>query len=262
MSEIYLHKAPVLSNDEIANEIYSLKLESPEIAQSNSPGQFINIQTNPGGNPIWRRPFSIARIQKDTIEIIYKAIGTGTNQMAALSAGDVSDIIGPLGNTFSLELSQNVTPLLIGGGLGFAPLIILRDYFVRSGIKPVLFMGALNKSEHYYTEDTEAELHLTSDDGSLGKPGFVTGALTDYLREHPDGSFQAFSCGPEPMMKAVAHVCRENAIPLELSIEREMACGIGLCQGCAIEQKPPHKKYALVCKDGPIFNAEHLVFTE
>lgn len=262
MSEIYLQKAPVRSNEEIAKDIYSLKIESPEIARSNIPGQFINIQTNPGGNPIWRRPFSVARIHNNTIEIIYKAIGTGTNQMAALNPGDVSDIIGPLGNTFSLELNQNITPLLIGGGLGFAPLIILRDYFVRNGRHPVLFMGALNKSEHYYTEDTEAELHLASDDGSLGQPGFVTDILSEFLQTHADGIFQAFSCGPEPMMKAVAQICRDHAIPLELSIEREMACGIGLCQGCAIQQKPPHKKYALVCKDGPIFNADHLVFTE
>ncbi len=263
MSKIYLEQAPVYSNDEIAQQIFELQLKTPSIAREHQPGQFINIQTNPQGLPLWRRPFSIARISGDIIEIIYKAIGMGTKQMAAFQPGDTADIIGPLGNSFTVDIEAGATPLLIGGGLGFAPLIILRDYFVNQGISPVLFMGAVTKEEHYYLDDSAAELYLTTDDGTLGSQGLVTDHLQRYLDESDEHQrFVAYSCGPEPMMAQVASVCQAHNIPLELSIEREMACGIGLCQGCAIEQKPPHKKYALVCKDGPIFNAEMLAFTD
>ncbi|HKJ69926.1 MAG TPA: dihydroorotate dehydrogenase electron transfer subunit [bacterium] len=263
MSKIYLEQALVYSNDEIAQDIFELRLETPAIASEHKPGQFINIQTNPGGLPLWRRPFSIARISGDIIDIIYKVIGTGTQQMAALRPGDAADIIGPLGNSFSVEIKSGTIPLLIGGGLGFAPLIILRDYFVHREITPVLFMGAVTKAEHYYLDDPQAELMLTTDDGTLGHQGLVTDSLQRYFEDAAGHQrFAAYSCGPEPMLAKVASVCRTHGIPLELSIEREMACGVGLCQGCAIEQLPPQKKYALVCKDGPIFNAEVLAFTD
>lgn len=263
MSDIILDQARVVSQEEIAREIYSLTLHSPEIARKNRPGQFINIQTNPRGEPLWRRPFSVASISGENLEIIYKAIGIGTNQMAALSAGESADIIGPLGSGFTLSRGDNTIPLLIGGGLGFAPLVILRDYFVEMGYRPALFMGAITEAEHYYREDQMADLYLSSDDGSLGYHGFITDRLRLYLEDAPkEQAFVAYSCGPEPMMRVVAHICHNYGIPLELSIEREMACGIGLCQGCAIELRLPHQRYALVCKDGPIFNAEHLALTE
>ncbi|MCF7802923.1 MAG: dihydroorotate dehydrogenase electron transfer subunit [Candidatus Marinimicrobia bacterium] len=263
MNNTVLRQAPVVANDEVANEIFWMRLKAPQISAVNQPGQFINILTNPDGEPLWRRPFSVARVSGELIEIIYKAIGIGTYQMAGLQPGDTANIIGPLGNQFSVNPEEEGIPLLIGGGLGFAPLVILRDFFVEKGIHPVLFMGALNKNEHYYREDPDTELFLTTDDGSLGYHGLVTEQLVEYLDKAPGGQkFVAYSCGPEPMMKAVARICADRNISLQLSIEREMACGIGLCQGCSIEQRPPHKTYALVCKDGPIFNAENLAFTE
>ena len=262
MSDIYLIDAPVIANDRVAEDIFWMQLNAPEIARVNRPGQFINILTNPDGNPLWRRPFSVARLSDDNIHIIFKVIGRGTRQMAELQPGDLANILGPLGNHFTLQSgADDFTPLLIGGGLGFAPLVILRDFFVNQDQTPVLFMGALSKSEHYYTNDDRAELYVTSDDGTLGYHGLVTEQLVQYLqRTDSNTQFKAYSCGPEPMMRAVAHICGEYDIPLELSIEREMACGIGLCQGCTITQVAPQKKYALVCKDGPIFNASHLKF--
>jgi len=264
MTDVYLTQAPVRSNQEIARQIFSLELEAPDIAAAFHPGQFINIQTNPDGAPLWRRPFSIARSRGQIITIIYKAIGIGTHQMAGMQPGNTADIIGPLGNSFTTGLAPGDRPLLIGGGLGFAPLIILRDVFVRLGLRPVLFMGALTADEHYYREDPDAELILTSDDGTLGTQGLVTDALREYLRrqEEPSARYYAYSCGPEPMMAQVTRICQGFGIPVELSIEREMACGIGLCQGCVIEQKPPRKKYALVCKDGPVFDGTQLTLTE
>jgi len=261
MTTYYQTQANVLSNDEIARNIYELKLHAPEIAAMHQPGHFINILPNPEGAPLWRRPFSIARIEEKHIIIIYKAIGIGTHQMAVLQHGDTADILGPLGNTFTLNISEKTIPLIIGGGLGLAPLISLRDHFVNQGIRPVIFAGAMTRTEHYYTEDQESEIRLTTDDGTLGLRGFVTDSLLDFLESYDPGQdLFAYSCGPEPMMSKVASICSERNIPLELSIEREMACGIGLCQGCAIEQNPPHKKYALVCKDGPVFNAKALSF--
>ena len=263
MNSARVEKSPVVSNDEVTEKIYWLKLRSAYLASRTSPGQFINICGGQHLNPLWRRPFSVARISGDMIEIIYKVIGRGTRYMSTLQPGDQADVLGPLGKGFDLELKEKQTPLLIGGGLGFAPLVILRDHFVQQGIEPVLFMGAPTASEHYYTEEDAAELHLSSDDGSLGYHGFVTQHVLDYFEKQEGPSrFRAYSCGPEPMMAAVAQICRERDIPLQLSIEREMACGIGFCQGCAIEQVPPHDKYALVCKDGPIFDAEKLKFTQ
>ncbi len=261
MTTFYQTQADVLSNDEVAHKVYELKLKAPEIAELHQPGHFVNIQTNPQGAPLWRRPFSIARVEREQVIVIYKAIGMGTNQMAAFQPGDDADILGPLGNSFTLDIPEKTVPLIIGGGLGLAPLISLRDHFVKQGIRPVIFAGAVTKKDHYYTNDPESEIHLTTDDGTLGLRGFVTDSLRDFLESHdPSQEFFAYSCGPEPMMSEVASICSDHNIPLELSIEKEMACGIGLCQGCAIEQNPPHKKYALVCKDGPIFSAEALTF--
>lgn len=253
---------PVNSNEEVADRIYWMKIRSAYLAREILPGQFVNILTNPEGQPLWRRPFSVARITGDLIEIIYKVVGSGTEFMSQLHPGDQADLLGPLGNSFFVDIEPGTIPLLIGGGLGFAPLIILRDYFVNHEIKPALFMGAPTETEHYYLRDDDANLHLSSDDGTKGYHGFITEYFKEYLLANGQhAKYQAYTCGPEPMMVRVSQICREFDVPLQVSIEREMACGIGLCQGCVIEQTPPSPKYALVCKDGPIFNANELNLT-
>jgi len=263
MKNALVDNIPVIANEEVADRIYWIKLQSSYLAKETKPGQFVNILANSGNQILWRRPFSIARITDDLIEIIYKVIGPGTRFMSQLEPGDSANLLGPLGNAFTLDFEPDTVPLLIGGGLGFAPLVILRDHFVSQGKIPALFMGAPTESEHYYKRDEFADLHLSSDDGTKGYHGFITEYFKEYLLANDRSSkYRAYSCGPEPMMVRVAHICREFGIPLELSIEREMACGIGICQGCVIEQVPPAKKYALVCKDGPIFDADLLKITE
>jgi len=262
-SDAIVEQAPVVSNEEVAKKIFWLKLRSTYLAERTEPGQFVNILASGNLNPLWRRPFSVARITGNIIEIIYKVIGRGTRFMSTLKVDDTANLLGPLGNSFNVQNTDNRIPMLIGGGLGFAPLIILRDALVNSGIDPVLFMGTPTQSEHYYKKDNKAGLLLSSDDGSLGYHGFVTDLLSNYLAENATSNqYVAYSCGPEPMMAKVAAICRKHNIPLQLSIEREMACGIGFCQGCVIEQVPPQRKYALVCKDGPIFDAKTLQFTQ
>jgi len=263
MKNALVENIPVIANEEVADRIYWMKLQSPYLAREINPGQFVNILANSDTQILWRRPFSIARISGDLVEIIYRVIGPGTRYMSQLKSGDFANLLGPLGNSFRLDLDPETIPLLVGGGLGFAPLVILRDYFVNQGMTPALFMGAPTETEHYYLRDDSADLHLSSDDGTKGYRGFITEYFKEYLLANDKNvKYQAYSCGPEPMMVRVAHICKEFGIPLQLSIEREMACGIGFCQGCVIEQVPPAKKYVLVCKDGPIFDADLLKITE
>ncbi|AQT69066.1 Dihydroorotate oxidase B, electron transfer subunit [Anaerohalosphaera lusitana] len=236
-------------------------------------------------NIILRRPFSFADIRKDNpgaieIDILFCVLGPATVRMTSLRPGDSVSVIGPLGNGFSVpEGTKNA--LLVAGGMGAPPLqhlgFYLRENFPDMNV--VAFAGAKSKEDLPYQlleapeRDTElAEFsrcdvpaHIATDDGSIGMKGFVTQALENWIRTNDpkSGSTVIYTCGPEPMLAQVAKIAISHDLPCQVSMERRMACGIGLCQSCAIEVRTPASEetvYKLCCKDGPIFDARELVF--
>lgn len=244
------------SNREIAEGLFLLRFDSEDISARALPGQFVNIRAVQGWSPLlFRRPFSISRIVGTSVELLFNTVGSGTRVLASIGAGDELDVLGPLGVPFRFEDGYK-TAVIVAGGLGVAPFPFLTDTFERRNIPLLTFVG----SRSNFSVDT---LHLrnvqhATDDGSRGFHGNVVQCLADYLRLHEIAAPKVFGCGPTKMLAALSQFCRAQRLRCELSLEGDMACGIGICQGCPVERTKAGKKYALVCTDGPTFDCEDI----
>jgi len=238
----------VKSIAEVAKNTIILTLESPKIASHCQPGQFVNIQIPKNLGKIWRRPFSSIRKNEREIEILLKIVGDGTRAIASVSEGDVLSLIGPLGNGFSRDNER--FPILLGGGVGIAPMLDLERFWNSSHREYHHFAGFCRKDD-VFLKPSEYRT-ICTDDGSVGKHGNVLDVFLAIRNQFPK-RIKLYACGPILMLRAVEEFSVKNNIPCEISIETVMGCGIGLCQGCAI-QTQDEKKTKLVCKDGPIFN--------
>ena len=208
-----------------------IEVYAPEIAKTAVPGQFVNVQVCKNTAPLLRRPFGVAGVNADngTFIMIYRIIGEATHILAEVCSGDKLSIVGPLGHGFAMEAER---PLLVGGGLGLAPLLYLAEGFC-----------AQNKPN----------IHITTDDGSCGVQGTVIALLPQLL---DSGKYDCvYVCGPVPMMKAVAEVADEKNIKCQVSLEKYMACGLGACLSCSCSGIGKRLK---VCTDGPVFWAEEV----
>ncbi len=241
----------------IAREIYSFTISCPEVAAAACPGQFVHIRAK--GYTL-RRPISICGIDKEkgTLRIVFEIRGEGTAEIAKLNKGDLIDMLAPLGHGFTVDPSYNKV-ILIGGGIGTPPMLPLAKAY---GDKAVAISGFRNASAVILQDDfrkTGAETILCTDDGSAGIHGFVTQPLKELAEK--GGIDAVYACGPMPMLKGVAAICRENGIFCQISLEERMACGIGACLGCACRTLRNDEEYfAHVCKDGPVFNAEEVLW--
>ena len=241
----------------IAREIYSFTISCPEVAAVACPGQFVHIRAK--GYTL-RRPISICGIDKEkgTLRIVFEIRGEGTAEIAKLNKGDLIDMLAPLGHGFTVEPSYN-KEVLIGGGIGTPPMLPLAKAY---GDKAVAISGFRNASAVILQDDfrkTGAETILCTDDGSAGIHGFVTQPLKELAEK--GGIDAVYACGPMPMLKGVAAICKENGIFCQISLEERMACGIGACLGCACRTVRNDEEYfAHVCKDGPVFNAEEVLW--
>ncbi|MBU0711991.1 dihydroorotate dehydrogenase electron transfer subunit [bacterium] len=251
----------VVDNHAIAENIYKAVITAPVIANQCLPGQFVNIYF-PESIKIFPRPFSIAGIDNNAILLVYKVIGSQTTVMSGWKPGDSVKILGPLGNSFNYSGQKN-EPILLAGGVGAAPLMFLRDRLYQEGIKPTFFLGARTKSQLPFLSDLKSELILTTDDGSTGSKGLITDKLLEYLQKN-DNPVSVFACGPDPMMKTLKSMPFPENLSVYVSLEKTMACGLGLCQGCIVKNSSDndHKHYSLVCKDGPIFNLDDVEFDD
>ncbi|HLP18147.1 MAG TPA: dihydroorotate dehydrogenase electron transfer subunit [Bacteroidota bacterium] len=248
-----MHQEPAIvrSLTSVTPEIKRLTLHAPAIAACTEPGQFLNIRVDTSF-PLLRRPFSVYDVQHDTVSIIFNVIGKGTSALAHKEPGDVLDIIGPCGNSFMpFAEGEYDTAVLLAGGIGVAPFPFLTKRLAGSR-RIETFLGARGKD--FIIHEGIENLHIATDDGSEGFHGTVLDLFKEYLGSHDIGRARLFICGPSRMMRAVADFALEMGIDAYASVECEMACGIGLCQGCAIESKGGPKKYYLVCKDGTIFD--------
>jgi dihydroorotate dehydrogenase electron transfer subunit len=239
-----------------AEGMYRLSLVCPEIAHVAQPGQFVSIRPTRTYHPFWRRPYSIMRADDESIQILFSVVGAATNILKELKNGDPLDIIGPLGRPFGWETGFR-TALLVGGGIGIAPLPFLSEKLAKKGKEVIHFFGTRTKS--MIPQIGLKGLNIATDDGSMGFHGNVVSLLERHLTVHQLSELKIFGCGPTVMMKALAGFAQKLKIECELSLETEMACGVGLCQGCVVELKEVKKKYALTCTDGAVFNARDVV---
>jgi dihydroorotate dehydrogenase electron transfer subunit len=241
----------------IAREIYSFTISCPEVAAAACPGQFVHIRAR--GYTL-RRPISICGIDKEkgTLRIVFEIRGEGTAEIARLNKGDLIDMLAPLGHGFTVDPSYNKV-VLIGGGIGTPPMLPLAKAY---GNKAIAISGFRNASAVILQDDfrqTGAEAILCTDDGSAGIHGFVTQPLKELAEK--GGIDAVYACGPMPMLKGVSAICKENGIFCQISLEERMACGIGACLGCACRTVRNDEEYfAHVCKDGPVFNAEEVLW--
>lgn len=228
----------------------SLPLEAGDFPEM-APGQFVQVAV-PGGIVLLRRPISICNVFPEHRELwlLIGRVGKGTSVLTTLPDGTQLDLLIPLGNTFATEGIER--PLLVGGGVGIAPMLYLARQFSRAGIRPTILLGGRTASHVVLREEFEAlgDVHLTTDNGELG----VQGRVTDHPIIH-EGSFdRVYTCGPKVMMIAVAKVVEGRGIDCEVSLENTMACGIGACL-CCVEDLVGQGN-TCVCTEGPVFNSK------
>ena len=261
---IFNELAIVESTNIIASNTFQTFLKSPQIASSIKPGQFINIIPSQNWGKMMRRPMSVASQEGGVISIVYKVVGEGTEFMRNWSVGDKVDLIGPLGNYW--DGYSDKLAILIGGGVGIAPILHLNYHLDNLGEKKVLIMGARNSSEHFIDHDPENGIYMTTDDGSLGIHGNVLDPFKLGFEKVEFQNVKVFACGPPAMMEAVRGFSIRQNIECDLALETLMACGFGICQGCTVELEEKEDKiehsyrnrFGLVCMDGPIFGSKEI----
>ena len=250
---IMIEHCRVIGTEPVADGIHVISFTSPRIAATVRPGQFVNVRAEDSTDPLLRRPFSVYRVEGDAVRLIYQVIGKGTAALSRKRAGDELDVLGPLGRPFTVDDPACGTALLVAGGLGVAPMPLTTRALLAAGKKVLTVLGARTASMLLpaFLED----VRCATDDGSRGSKGTAVDlARTILTREQPDRP-KLYACGPTPMLRALAQVAKDLDVACELSLEGAMACGIGICQGCPVELVGAPQKYALMCKDGPTFDA-------
>lgn len=247
----------VLEHTKVAPKYFLLTLSSEYVSANAKPGQFVNVKVSEGVVPLLRRPLSIHHVdsKKKTFKLLYEIIGPGTERLSTRKVGEKLSILGPLGSGFRIEKD---IAILVAGGMGIAPLGFLAREALKNKKEVHIFIGAKTK-ELVLCEDglklLGAYVTVATEDGSHGKKGLVTDILSSKLKTQNSKLKTIYSCGPKAMLKEVASIAKKNGIDCQVSMEAYMACGIGACLGCPIETRMGLK---MVCKDGPVFNAEEI----
>lgn len=247
-----LENVTVVANDRMTEGVGLLVLEAPWAAAEVRPGQFVHLRIASGRDFILRRPFSVHRRVGTRIEILYQVLGIGTRAMSLLEPGDACDLVGPLGNGWTVsDRMEHV--LFVTGGLGAAPMGMLAEELAGNGVAVTVAAGAPTAERlvaRDLFEEVARRVEVATDDGTAGRQGFVTLVSQELLEaEQYD---RVYCCGPEPMQRIVATQCRELDIDCEVSLERLMACGIGACLSCVVSTTEGLKR---ACVDGPVFDA-------
>ncbi|NLX90782.1 MAG: dihydroorotate dehydrogenase electron transfer subunit [Firmicutes bacterium] len=258
-------RARVVEIEEVAERCFYLLLEEKTLAAKSCPGQFIHMRITDNFFPFLRRPFSIAGTfpEKGLLWIIFRLSGAGTKILSRIRRGEEIECLGPLGNGFNLRKSTGLA-VLLGGGAGIAPLLFLAKTLQESQKQVALYYGASRAAELIPVQQflpRGVEVNLATEDGSCGFKGLVTDLLESRLQKELLPG-EIFACGPRKMMQSLAIICRSKKIPAQFSLEERMACGIGACQGCAVEIKAGEKRtvFKRVCRDGPVFDSCEVVW--
>ena len=257
MAELVL--AELVKKEQLKDDVFHFSVKAPSIVENSKPGHFIEIKVSDGTEPFLRRPISIHNLNREDgiLEFIFQVKGKGTTILSKKEVGDKIDIVGPLGyGTFQYQDYQKLG--IIGGGIGIFPLYELAKCAKKDGKEINTYLGFRSKEfvllENKF-RDVSDNLTLTTDDGSYSKKGFAI----DYLKKDiEDGKIDSiYACGPLPMLRAVKKLAEEKDIPCQISLEEKMACGLGVCLGCAVKTSSSTNdtpQYMHVCKAGPVFN--------
>lgn len=254
-------KAKLLEKEELKPGIFKFSVQADEIVNTARPGNFIEIRVNDDIEPFLRRPISIYNMDKEKgiLEFIFQVKGKGTTILAKRNEGEAIDIVGPLGfGTFKYSSYENLA--IIGGGIGVFPLYELAKSAKNENKNVNTYLGFRNKDlvvlENEFKQVSN-QLTITTDDGSYSQKGFAI----DFLKKDIEaGKIDSiYACGPLPMLRAVRELALEKNIPCQISLEERMACGLGVCLGCAVKTAKSSKEapeYWHVCKAGPVFQAK------
>jgi len=253
----YINDFEIVANRKINDDYFILELKAPQKLQLIKPGQFVEIKVDNSPGVFLRRPLSVYDInyRQNTISLLILIVGRGTRALSLLSMGNFVNLIYPLGNSFSIPRSGKA--LLIGGGVGIAPLLFLGKVLSENNIQPVFLFGARSRS--YLVELDKFEklglVYTITEDGTHGEKGLVTDH--SLLFDSHWNYSQLYACGPVQMMKAVARLSEEKNVSCEVSLENTMACGFGACLSCV--QKTVRGNLC-ICIHGPVFNTKELVW--
>ena len=238
---------------QLTNTIYDLRLKNKSLAEITKPGQFVQILVP---SKTLRRPISVCDVENDTIRLVFEIRGEGTQILSETKVGEFINIIAPLGKGFDIDPDKKT--IFIGGGIGVPPMLYSAK---QCGKNATVINGFRNQKAVILEEDFKSfagNVIITTDDGSYGIHGFVTQPLQEYIKN----ADMICACGPMPMLKNISKIAKENNIPCQISLEQRMACGVGACLGCAVAvlDENGYHTYKHVCKDGPVFNSEEVVF--
>lgn len=253
----------VLWNTHECSGYYRMGLGGPAACAGSEPGQFVMVRLPEGTGPLLRRPFSIHRLIRSAgriegIELLYKVVGAGTRLLSRMDRGDGVDVVGPLGQGFTVPKGME-RAFLVAGGIGVAPMFFLGSVLHQRGVDPAhctVFIGGGSRDDllcvnDFFTAGMRT-LQLATEDGSAGERDRVTGPLERAMAvDRPD---RIYACGPLPMLRAVARIAHRAGVPCEISVESMMACGMGACLGCAVGDRNHPDRYLHACIDGPVFD--------
>ena len=248
-------KAKVLSQRQIGSDVFDMVLLVGEAAKEARPGQFISMYSN-DKTKLLPRPISICGIDKQegSLRVVYRTVGEGTKEFSRMQKGDTLDVIGPLGNGFTMK---NKKAILLGGGIGIPPMLELAKQLE---CEKTVVLGY--RDEIFLADEFEktAPVAIASEDGKTGTKGTVL----DALRENKITGDVIYACGPTPMLKAIKVYAEEHGMEAQISLEERMACGIGACLACVCQSKEvdhhTHVHNKRICKDGPVFDAKEVEF--
>jgi dihydroorotate dehydrogenase electron transfer subunit len=254
-----LFRASVVENREIKKNHYLLTLHPSEKIKQPEPGNFFMLSVDSGLDPLLKRPFSIHRRIGSDFQILYRVVGKGTGLLSRRKPGDLLDVTGPLGNVFPVTRTHDKI-IFIAGGLGIAPIFSLAEKLKKK--KPLLFYGARTREELLCIDELRSlgiEPVISTDDGSSGKKGNIVNVLRIFLTRHPSLITRhcLYACGPKPMLMALSLLARKYDLKGYMALEQNMACGLGTCLGCVVNTVDGYKR---VCKEGPVFSIEEVVW--
>ena len=259
-------KVTILWNRALAENYMHMGLSCKTACRDAVPGQFVMLRTDNSKDPLLRRPFSIHQAIYDNgerigIEILYKVVGTVTERLARMKENHLLDLVAPLGQGFTLPQGAKKV-FITAGGIGVAPVVFLASSLIKKGIMAGdcnVFIGGRTKDDVLCVDRFSTlgmAVHIATDDGSLGHKGLITDLIRQGIdNEKPD---ILYSCGPHPMLKAVAALSEEKGVDCQVSVETLMACGICACLGCAVQKRDDDSSYMHVCKNGPVFQSRDL----
>ena len=261
----------VVKNQRIKPLYFLLEISCPPVANQIKPGQFIMLKISDGNSPLLRRPFSVYKSyptnhlekkNRGRFIILYKKVGKGTQKMTEFKIGQRVDLIGPLGNGFTLPAPSSSEIILIGGGVGIVSLYPLAEALGSKNC--IVFIGGKTGNDILCVEDfkrLDSKTYIATEDGSLGYKGTVIDLFLSQKGKFKNNDPRLlYSCGPVEMLKGLARAIESKRFYCEVSLEARMACGFGACWGCVVKTNDSETPYKRVCKEGPVFNLKNIVW--